>query len=145
MWLSKLLKSRIITSFISVIYLICLLYLVFFAGRRRHLTIRYLKVVPIKNTLKELLTINYLSGKEIFNFYLNLFGNIGLFFPLPIIMMLFYGSRSLKKVFFFSLSISLFVETMQYIFKRGVADVDDVFLNMIGVVLGISYVKLRTA
>ena len=61
--------------------------------------------------------------------FLNIFGNLLLFAPLP-----FYirGKYSLLIIF----SLVLVMEAMQFVTKRGVFDVVDIFLNVVGISLG---------
>ncbi|HHZ11736.1 MAG TPA: VanZ family protein [Acholeplasmataceae bacterium] len=72
--------------------------------------------------------------------FLNVFGNILLFAPLPFFIR---GRYSLLLIFFLVLTL----EAMQYITKRGVFDIVDIFLNGVGISLGFilrrSYEKQR--
>lgn len=67
----------------------------------------------------------------------NLFGNIAAFMPLGILIPIILSTkRKLVATIVFSIVILLIAETAQFIFKVGVFDVDDIILNMIGVVSG---------
>jgi hypothetical protein len=61
--------------------------------------------------------------------FINIFGNLLLFAPLP-----FYirGKYSLLII----IALVLVLELMQYITKRGVFDIVDIFLNIVGISLG---------
>ncbi len=73
---------------------------------------------------------------EIFNFYLNLFGNIILFIPFAIILNTVFKVDKLKLILLFTVLLSTSIEILQYIFQVGLADIDDVILNSIGAILG---------
>lgn len=68
---------------------------------------------------------------------LNVWGNILMFIPLGL-----YAANFLKKFNFWKalwvvIGASLGIEVLQYIFKRGVSDIDDLLLNTIGGLNGI--------
>ena len=69
---------------------------------------------------------------------LNVWGNILMFIPLGL-----YAANFLKKFNFWKalwvvIGASLGIEVLQYIFKRGVSDIDDLLLNTMGGLIGIS-------
>ena len=68
---------------------------------------------------------------------LNVWGNILMFIPLGL-----YAANFLKKFNFWKalwvvIGASLGIEVLQYIFKRGVSDIDDLLLNTMGGLIGI--------
>ncbi|MDR7236659.1 VanZ family protein [Neobacillus drentensis] len=77
----------------------------------------------------------YLSGKEngLISFY-NLAANVCLFIPYGIYIGL--KSYSLLKAFLVPLVIIAFIEVLQYVTHRGSLDIDDLILNLFGVILG---------
>lgn len=121
----------------SSTYFILLSYLVFFARRRRNHHYNYeINFIPIKYSIKTFLTMNVNDKFEIFNFYLNLFGNIILFIPFAIILNTVFKVDKLKLILLFTVLLSTSIEILQYIFQVGLADIDDVILNSIGAILG---------
>ena len=70
-------------------------------------------------------------------FLLNVFGNVIGFMPcgffLPVISR---RSRKWYNTFLLSFLLSLTIETIQLVFKVGSFDVDDLFLNTLGGILG---------
>ena len=66
----------------------------------------------------------------------NLFGNILIFMPFGFFISMASSSRGFFKTLFYSLLLSLGVEVMQLITRVGSFDVDDIFLNTLGGVLG---------
>lgn len=71
--------------------------------------------------------------------FLNLFGNIALFVPLGIILKQF----SLKPLILGVLSLGLIItiELLQYITQKGIFDVLDIVLNILGITIGYMIVK----
>ena len=77
-------------------------------------------------------------------------GNIVLFIPLGVYFALFREGRESKKTIFGVFLVSLSAELVQYIFKMGIGDIDDVILNTFGGMIGIGayhilLVKLKDA
>jgi glycopeptide antibiotics resistance protein len=126
----------------SCIYFLVLIYLVFFLGRRKHLTIRYLNIIPLRNTYIEWLGINYSHRREVVSFYSNFVGNILLFIPFSVILMSAFKNLNIKGVLLIALITSFSIELLQYMLCIGVADVDDVLLNVTGACIGILLLKL---
>jgi colanic acid biosynthesis glycosyl transferase WcaI len=118
-------------------YFIILFYLVFFIGRRRSGYSFDVNLVPVRNTLREL---RYIAGIGRFNYFSNIFGNILLFFPLPVILKWSLKAYKFSTVLMISMLLSITIESLQYIFKVGVADVDDVILNTVGACIGYYFI-----
>ncbi len=79
----------------------------------------------------------YLEYRYPFWSHVNLLGNIFAFVPLGLLPPLaFKRLRSARHVFFFSLFVILCVEVGQLFTGLGQFDVDDIFLNLIGAMLG---------
>ena len=136
-WAMKLIKQVV-----AVAYGLAVVYLVFFARRRRHIEERYLNLVPVRNTVQSFIELKTGTHKEAYNFYTNLAGNMLLFLPLPFLLVLFFKIRDSKTSLGIALASTLFIELMQYTFKIGVADIDDVLLNMLGAASGFGLLKL---
>lgn len=125
---------RIIFPFV---YFILLGYAVFFAPRRRNHHYNYeINFFPVKNSVHDFRELNLNDKKEVFNFYLNLFGNVVLFIPFSIIVMPLFRIDKLKMIILTALVFSTLIEVTQYSFQIGYADIDDVILNTAGAVVG---------
>lgn len=72
------------------------------------------------------------SAKTIFS---HLILNILLFIPLGMALPFVYGKASLPKTALFGLSLSLFIETVQFFLARE-CDIDDLICNVLGAVFG---------
>lgn len=71
--------------------------------------------------------------------FINLVGNIFLFIPLG--MLLKYLKLLPLKAFLIACLIILLIESAQYLTKRGIFDLLDIALNMIGVIIGYICIK----
>ncbi|MBN2260036.1 MAG: VanZ family protein [Clostridiales bacterium] len=75
----------------------------------------------------------------------NLIGNVGLFVPIGMLLKSFKSIKiSNLNVILLGLLLSITLEILQYISGLGIADVDDLILNVSGVVLGIVIVNIFT-
>ncbi|QCR33468.1 VanZ family protein [Lysinibacillus sp. SGAir0095] len=74
----------------------------------------------------------------------NLLGNIGLFAPFGMFLILLSKNKgmSIIGVLALSFSLSLYLECLQIIFSLGIFDVDDLILNTSGGLLGYGVIKL---
>lgn len=127
----------------SSAYFSLLAYVVFFARRRR--TYNYdheVNFIPFKNMISNFLALPYLDKGEAGNFYLNLFGNIMMFIPMGFILIAAFNIRKLEYVILWTLGLSVFIELIQYVFEIGLADIDDMILNMTGAALGYFLFKI---
>ncbi|MBM7645185.1 glycopeptide antibiotics resistance protein [Scopulibacillus daqui] len=67
----------------------------------------------------------------------NVLGNVGLFLPFGFLVPLNYRKlRAFKTNLFLSFSISLIIESCQFLFAKRIFDVDDILLNIIGAAAG---------
>src|SRR5450432_2845838 len=123
-----------VQNFFFLLYASFLVYAVFFARRRRSINRRLLNLVPVKYQLYE---FRYMHAADKFNFYSNLLGNIFLFMPMPFILIIFFRIKKNSSLLLTGFLISLGIELIQYIFEVGVADIDDIILNTLGIFIGI--------
>ena len=70
-------------------------------------------------------------------FTLNVWGNILMFIPLGLYFADLMKKFRFWKVLGYIIGTSLGIEVMQYIFKRGASDIDDLLLNTAGGLIGI--------
>ncbi len=62
--------------------------------------------------------------------------NVVLFVPLGFLIELIYPAISFGKILIIAVCCSLFIETNQYVFEKGIAQIDDVMHNTIGCAIG---------
>lgn len=136
----------ILHSIAFIIYLINLTYQLFLNPALRHVkAVSSVNISPLKTIL--LYTAYERHTLPIKNIILNMIGNVMLFMPFGyFVYVLFKPMRSFQPYFFFFLFMIVGVEVIQYIWKVGSADIDDIILNMSGVlslyiVLKIPFIK----
>jgi len=132
-------KSVIICG-VMVLYIVMLLFLMLFSfnGAVR-VELRGINLVPFRSIIDFL---PYLfSGLGSLPF-VNLLGNVVMFMPLGFYAITLRKDKriltNLLCVFLFSLS----AEIIQYVFARGISDIDDILLNCLGGLLGIFIYKV---
>ncbi|MCL1819336.1 MAG: VanZ family protein [Oscillospiraceae bacterium] len=75
--------------------------------------------------------------------FLRLFlGNIGWFVPFGFFLPVLLKKERFSAVIITGFLFSLSIETLQYVFRKGVAELDDLILNTLGVVIGYLIYKL---
>ncbi len=121
---------KILKSFFSVIYFSALGYLVFFWKRAQSTGAPIVNLIPFKNILRDISRLNR------FNAFSNLLGNILLFMPFSIILILLFKLYKLSSIILYGMLLSIAIEIAQFIFKVGVADIDDVILNTFSTFIG---------
>ena len=121
----------------AIIYFSGIIYLVFFASRRDLITERQRNLRPVKGMLQRYHELVHGDAPAIAAFYENLYGNIALFIPLPIILLKLMGFRSRLLTLGVCAGISAGIELIQYVLVVGIADSDDVILNTTGAFIGI--------
>ena len=111
-------------AFDAVIYTFLLLVLVFMKGSNQGINL-----IPF-DFVRE-----YILKKEPLGFS-NIIGNILMFVPFGI----FLGIKktTVCKSIVRILALTLTIEIIQFIFKRGISDIDDVILNLIGGLIGLA-------
>ena len=67
----------------------------------------------------------------------NVWGNVLMFIPLGIYAAYYSRKVNVVKVLLFVVGASMFIEVVQYVFKRGATDIDDVILNTAGGAMGL--------
>ncbi len=62
--------------------------------------------------------------------------NVVAFIPVGFLLGCAFGKTKWRKVLLIGLAFSLLIETLQFVFKRGYAEVDDVMHNVVGCLIG---------
>lgn len=131
--------KRYFAVFIAL-YTLILLYMMFYASGREPSGISYLQLKPF-------ITIeHFFTGDDINKeaFLVNIFGNVFLFSPFGWLgLCIKKFNRFIPITVFFLIAISI-IESIQYITGRGVADIDDIFLNTVGMLIGFVLFKYAT-
>jgi len=131
--------KRYFAVFIAL-YTTVLLYMMFYASGREPSEISYIQHQPFI-TIQHFLNDNNIDNQA---FIVNIFGNIFLFSPFGWLgLCIKKFNRFVPITLFFIVAISI-IESIQYFSGRGVADVDDVFLNTLGMLIGFVLFKYAT-
>jgi glycopeptide antibiotics resistance protein len=126
-----------VTRVLFVLYIILLAYFCFFSERygRTSSSDEYRYNLILFKELKRFITYRKELGIE--SFVVNIIGNVLAFAPfgfaLPIISP---QNRKFFHIAFLSFEFSLTIELIQFILKVGIFDVDDLFLNTVGGMIG---------
>lgn len=121
--------------FIFLVYLF-LLVMTVFLGRP---DLRSVNLIPFQ-TIKDNIMID--DGIRMHWVDISVWGNVLMFIPLGIYIMLFSLSHSKRKAFYKVLMCTVFIEVIQFTFSIGAADIDDVILNGLGGAIGIAIYAL---
>ena len=95
-------------------------------------------MVLFKDKLSEIKDFNGAFFNQKIFYITEFLGNLFLFFPFPFVVYAFSKRRlSSGKIFILMFCSILFIETTQFVFRVGMFDIDDIFLNNTGGVFGI--------
>jgi glycopeptide antibiotics resistance protein len=132
---------KYITNILFILYSSLLLYIVFFSRRRNGLvwSNKLVNLVPIRHTIR---TFSQIEEIGIVNFLSNIFGNIIIFIPLAFFLVNIFGVYTKRQIIFIGFCISFSIEFIQFLLEIGVPDIDDLLLNVTGVVIGIYLYKI---
>jgi len=127
--------NRSVQIFLLVCYLFLLIYLLFFAYFRIGTTTA-INLIPFK-TIVNLTLYTMQTGQDIWHWFVNVPGNIVAFIPLPFILNIVVRIRpKVWLIILISAFIPIVAESLQYLFKRGAFDIDDLILNFLGMLIG---------
>lgn len=117
-------------------YLFLLAYTVFI-GRD---SLRSVNLVPFASIKNFIMADDGIGGTRMID--MNIWGNIVMFIPAGIYLILNNASKSIAKNMFYIFLVSLFIEAVQFVFALGATDVDDLILNSIGGFMGLIIYKI---
>ena len=128
-------QIRLLCRILFVLYIAGLVYFLFFAEMLDRTGIeRSYNLIPFREIRRFIVYADLLGPVAVIS---NLFGNIAIFMPFGFLVPIL--GRKKRKFWFTALAsfeLSLSVECIQLITKTGCFDVDDIFLNTIGGILG---------
>ena len=117
--------ARFSAGLLLVEYMVLLLMLTVFC--RKSLDVREFHVIPFRS---------YWYIWEGGRFLVQVFMNVLAFVPIGLLLGCTFGRMNWKTVFLISGGFSLVIEALQFVFKRGFAEFDDVFHNVVGCAIG---------
>ena len=118
--------KKISQTIIFIYYIILIFNMVFFA---RYNTINDYNLIPFKSIN------NILKNGTIYSIFINIFGNLFVFMPLEYFLIDLFKIKKFSLNFIISLIIIILIELIQFIFKVGVLDIDDIILCTLGMVI----------
>ena len=104
-------------------------------------TITLINLTNFGRNLVGVITYNLIPFKTLFeywayfdsrNFMINIIGNIVILMPMQYLILRIFDIRKFSINILIGISIGFFLELFQFITKRGVFDIDDIFLYLIG-------------
>ncbi|MGD1320768.1 VanZ family protein [Chryseobacterium sp. 2R14A] len=123
-----------------IAYTVFLLYMMFFGSGREASEVSYIQTQPFI-TIQKFFTDTKIGNED---FIINIIGNIFVFSPFGWLgLCIRRFDKFIPATFSFLIIISI-IETLQYFSGRGVADIDDIFLNTIGMLIGFVIFKYAT-
>jgi len=137
---------------ITTVYLIALVYILFFWLRANNTELGLVEYFKTSSNLKIFASIQKylycLFNGLAFVAIINLFGNLLLFMPLGALLPLYFQVIKGKPGKFWQYTVFIvltliFVEITQLITRRGIFDIDDILLNLLGAIIGLFLAKLR--
>lgn len=88
-------------------------------------------------------TWKLIYGQSRIDFLYNSFGNVLCFVPIGILTPIVFSKKmNFIRTLVFGIGLSLIIESLQFVLDTGVTDIDDVFFNTCGLILG--YVIYKT-
>ena len=128
------------------LYVVVLFYFLFFAermGRPYSERAYHYNLVPFREIRRFLRYRDVIGMRAVL---VNIVGNVAAFVPFGLFLPLLSAKCGrLWRTVFYSLELSLAVETLQLVLRVGTFDVDDLLLNTLGGMLGILLYRLLAA
>ena len=120
---------------VFVYYIVFLFNMVVFA---RYGSVDSYNLIPFKSI------IDIFRYQSIYSIIINILGNLVIFMPLDYFLIELFGLKNFLNNFFVSFFIILLIELLQYVFKVGVFDVDDLTLCTFGMMIFyFIYIRVR--
>lgn len=132
---NKIKKTTYIIALI--IYTIMIFNLTLFT--RRIGEIRY-NLIPLKTISDYIINIKKYNLREII---INIFGNIFIFMPVQYLIIKIFELKKSKTIILIDLIILLSIELSQLITHTGIFDIDDIILNLLGMLIALILMKLN--
>lgn len=141
---------RILVWTTFILYLLELFFLLFMGYQREYWrefsdwqqALKNMKLVPFETIRAYMQAIKY-GHMGLAEPIVNLVGNFLLLMPLAVFLPLFCSRLKAWKPFMVTMLITIFlIELMQFLFMRGVFDIDDFLLNFSGAMAGLLLWKL---
>lgn len=120
-------------------YTLVLIYMMFFGLGREASNFRWLQTNPF-HTISHFCS-SHIKGQD---FLLNIIGNIFVFSPFGWLGISLSKFEKIAPLTILFVSFITLLEFLQYITGRGTADIDDVLLNTVGMLIGYAILQIFT-
>lgn len=120
-----------------IIYIVLLAYFLFFSERygRTEESQQYRCNLILFKEIKRFITYRDTLGFE--SVFVNIFGNVFAFSPFGFVLPIISPkNRKFINITLLSLELTITIEVMQLLLKVGIFDVDDIFMNTLGGIIG---------
>ena len=87
--------------------------------------------------------IEIINNSSIYAIIINIFGNLLIFVPLEYFIIELFNVKKIIPNFLISVGSILLIEILQYIFRVGIFDIDDIILDVFGMMSFYTYWKGR--
>lgn len=139
-------RNRILDVLLYIVFGFYLFLLFAILFRTTH-QIRNLNIIPFRSIISYVTGYDFITGiegNEVLRAFAisNIGGNIIIFIPLGIYITLLTHNSKFTKTILWVFLFSLAIEIVQYIFKLGICDIDDVILNVLGGFIGTGIYKM---
>ena len=128
-------KQRIICLIVFILYILIILYITILRFNFRY-DERQLNLSLFTNLIR---VFRKVGVGEFLRLFL---GNIVWFVPFGFLLPILSKRKSLIFTMVIGLVFSFFIETIQFIFYKGVAELDDLILNVLGTAIGYALYKM---
>ena len=128
-WLNwKLNKSRVWKYFNGVLTIVYTALIVYFTLISRNAFVNEVSLIPFSS---------FFQAQVESEMYRSMFMNVMLFVPLGVTLSSFGRKKyNIKIILAYTISLSILIESGQYVFHLGRCETDDVIMNTLGAVLG---------
>jgi len=139
-------RNRILDVFLYIVFGFYLILLFAILFRTAH-QIRSINIIPFRSIVSFMTGSDFINGTESNEIlrafaFSNIVGNIVIFIPMGIYITLLTCNSKIVKTVLCVFLFSLAVEMVQFVFKLGIGDIDDVILNVLGGFIGAVLYKI---
>lgn len=137
----KIHRAAVVILF--MVYICCLLYFLFFSERYGRNDVADYYRYNIKPFHEIIRYLKYRKTIGVEMVVINLLGNIGVFMPFGFLLPIIWSPfKKWYAMLFTGICFSSIIECIQLITRVGTMDVDDVILNVTGIMLGLALLKI---
>lgn len=135
-------KYKIIYVIALLLYTMFILWEMFLGPYRLNSNEIHYNLYPFKTIFDFIINFSFSNFK---NFFINIIANIIVFIPFGLLTRIIFEKLNFKSIIIISILTIFLLEILQVTLRVGVFDIDDILLNVLGVVIGYKIsIKLTT-